>query len=120
ISSLQRAPAARGSLKPSRTGQLIAEGIELRGKLVSSDPNAAEPQLRWHPEGSLNSAPLRLPIDGEIVYRSVRPPLEAIAETHEVRVRRGGLGGALLQLFGGPAQPVRRVQVAAPQLEVVK
>ncbi len=119
ISSLRRA-AASGSLKPSRTGQLIAEGIQLRGKIVSSDTDAAEPQLRWHPEGSLNSAPLRLPVNGEIVYRSVRPPLEAVAGTREVHVVQGGLGGALLQLFGGPAQPVRRVQVAAPQLEVVK
>ena len=81
----------------------------------------AEPQLRWHPDGSLNSASLHLPIDGEIVYRSDRPSLDAIAATQELQVRqRGGLGGALLQLFGGPAQPVRRVQVAAPQLEVVK
>ena|GEM_PF-577745 len=121
ISQTRRAAIASSALKPSRTGQLITERLSLRGQIANSDSEVTEPQLRWHPDGSLNSAPLNLPIDGEIVYRSARPPLDAIAATQEVNVRRrGGLGGALLQLFGGPAQPVRQNRVVVPQGEIVK
>lgn len=121
ISNRRRARADSITLKASRSGRLIAEGISLRGKVVASDPGAKEPQLRWQPEGSLNSAPLRLPIDGEIVYRSVQPANQTIGREREMeRVPQGAVGGVLWQLLGGPARPAIRLQRVGPTDEIVK
>ncbi len=119
ISSTRRADEA--AVKPSRTGRLITSTATLLGRIAQSDPEAATPQLLWHPEGSLNAAPLHAALDGEIVYQTARPPVEAFAASHNARPRQAA-GGMLLQAFDAPAKPLpaHRVIDAGGRIRIVR
>ncbi len=122
-------PDSQAPNTPSRTGQLVTETAMLRGKVAPSDPLATMRQLLWHPDGSLNPAPLHATVDGEIVYHTLRPPVEAIAGNGRAAPRPAGvLGGALFQIFGpvqvageqAQAQPARRVVGPDGIIRIVK
>jgi peroxiredoxin len=88
--------------------QLTTDAVRLKGRIAAGDPEAAVPQFQWHPDASQTAASLTAPVDGEIEYQSPAPQLEAIAAQRIAPQRQaGGLGGALLDIFGAQPQQVQ-------------
>ena len=65
-------PAAKAEPEiAGRTGQLEADNVSLKGKLVSG----AVGSMMWRPDLSRNASPLRTGFSGRIDYRVPKPPL---------------------------------------------
>ncbi len=104
-----------------RQGLLETNGTQLKGRLVDGREADVASCLNWHPNGSLIASSLTLTAVGKIVYRVPPPQPQTVTPAQpQVRVQQPGLGGALVQIFGGGnaglPQPVRpKSGVVAPQ-----
>ena len=92
-----------------REARLIAEEVNLRGRIVESEPRDQFGTLHWQPVGSENGAPLRGGVEARIDFQARSSPWTQNQESPQPgqAPQPGILGGALLQLFGGNPQANR-------------
>ncbi len=103
----RNAPEEAGGIdERAKHGRLIGSGVMLHGKITESEPSDEVALLYWHPNGSRSAAPLRSSFEGRIAFPPRRSPWSRAGGEARggQRANRGGLGGALAQLFGGKAQ----------------
>lgn len=97
-----------------RSGRLESDGLKLQGCLVEAGQPPAASCLAWHPRGSTMTSLLKPEFSGRIIYRDPPPPepspspspvvhapLRVVAPARRVAVNRGGVLGAVANVFGG-------------------
>jgi thiol-disulfide isomerase/thioredoxin len=85
-----------------RVGRLETAGILSHGMLVDAEISSEASCLSWQPQGSSVGSPLRLGVEGRIVYRAARPVARRPVARRPPAERNRGVWGALLESFENP------------------